>query len=98
MAPRTEIERLLCDIWQAVLGLAQVGIKDNFLRLVAIRFKRFKWCSKTRRQGVQLSTRDLFECQEIGALAVQVSRVAHAQAIAPALGEQILLPIMHSFF
>jgi acyl carrier protein len=30
MAPRDEIEELVADIWQEVLGLAQLGVHDNF--------------------------------------------------------------------
>ena len=33
VAPQTETEKVLCDIWQDVLGIEQVGINDNFFRL-----------------------------------------------------------------
>lgn len=33
VAPRTEIEALLCRIWQEVLGVARVGATDNFFDL-----------------------------------------------------------------
>jgi acyl carrier protein len=33
VAPRTEIEQKVCEIWQEVLGLEQVGITDNFFQL-----------------------------------------------------------------
>ncbi|MBQ4860045.1 AMP-binding protein, partial [Pseudoalteromonas sp. MMG007] len=30
VAPRTDTERVLCTIWQEVLGIEQVGVTDNF--------------------------------------------------------------------
>lgn len=33
VAPRTELERQLCEAWQAVLGIEKVGIEDNFFQL-----------------------------------------------------------------
>ncbi|MFD2122936.1 phosphopantetheine-binding protein [Streptomyces cirratus] len=33
MAPRTETERALCAVWEAVLGHEPVGIRDNFFDL-----------------------------------------------------------------
>ncbi|WP_434524824.1 amino acid adenylation domain-containing protein [Photorhabdus asymbiotica] len=32
-APRTELERELCQLWEEVLGVRQIGITDNFFRL-----------------------------------------------------------------
>ena len=33
MAPTTDIEMAICNIWQQVLGLDKVGITDNFFRI-----------------------------------------------------------------
>ncbi len=33
VAPRTETEKRLCEIWQEVLGIEQVGVTDNFFQL-----------------------------------------------------------------
>lgn len=33
LAPRTATERILADIWSAVLGIEQIGVHDNFFEL-----------------------------------------------------------------
>jgi len=33
VAPRTETEQLLCELWQEVLGIERVGVTDNFFAL-----------------------------------------------------------------
>ena len=33
MAPRTDVEQLVADIWREFLGIEQVGIRDNFFEL-----------------------------------------------------------------
>src|SRR5690606_34435567 len=33
VAPRTETEKVLCEIWQEVLGVERVGVTDNFFQL-----------------------------------------------------------------
>ncbi len=33
IAPRTELEQTLSEIWKSVLGLEQVGIRDDFFRI-----------------------------------------------------------------
>ena len=33
IAPHTDTEKILCEIWQEVLQIERVGIKDNFFQL-----------------------------------------------------------------
>ena len=33
LAPRNELERKLCEIWQEILGVDKIGINDDFFRL-----------------------------------------------------------------
>ena len=83
--PRTPEEETLVNIFQEVLGVDQVGIKDNFFGIGGDSIQAIQVVSAARRLGLQLSTRDLFDYQEIGALAAQVTRAEQAKQIAPAL-------------
>ena len=33
VAPTTETEEVLCELWQAILGVERVGVTDNFFEL-----------------------------------------------------------------
>ena len=53
-APRSDVEKTLCDLWQDILGVKQVGINDRFnslggtsLKLVVLGAKLQKLFSKT---------------------------------------------------
>lgn len=70
VGPRTDLERQIASIWQEVLGLDQVGIKDNFFdlgghSLLAVRL--FNKLKKIAGQNMPLST--LFEAPTVEQLA-----------------------------
>ncbi len=59
VAPRNEIEKRMCGVWQEVLGLEKVGIEDNFFAIGGDSIQAMQVVSKARRQGLQLSIRNL---------------------------------------
>jgi len=74
-APRDDVERTLADLWTALLGVEDVGIRDNFFdlgghSLVAVRlFARIK-----KLYGVDLSISVLFEAPTIETCAAILRR------------------------
>jgi amino acid adenylation domain-containing protein/FkbH-like protein len=70
VAPRTEIERKLCEIWQSLLHVDRVGVQDNFFELGGHSLLAVQAHSRMREAfhaEVPLST--LFEAPSIAALA-----------------------------
>jgi amino acid adenylation domain-containing protein/FkbH-like protein len=70
MAPRTDLERQLCELWQQLLHVERVGIKDNFFELgghslLAVRL--FSEVEKLTRRKLPLVT--LFQAPTIEHLA-----------------------------
>ena len=74
IAPTTEAETAMCQIWQDVLGVPQVGIQDNFFDLGGHSLKATQVISRIQRDlGVQLPLRTLFNSPTVGELAGQIA-------------------------
>ncbi|MFI9379909.1 non-ribosomal peptide synthase/polyketide synthase [Kutzneria sp. NPDC052558] len=97
VAPRTETERLLAEIWSGVLGGAPVGARDNFFALGGDSILSIQVVSRARAAGLRLTSRDLFTHQTIAELALVVR--TDEQAEVPVIaGPAPLTPIQHWFF
>ena len=98
-APRSDNERQLAAIWQAVLGLEQVGRQDNFFELGGDSIISIQVVSRARRAGLRLQPRDLFQQPTLQALAAVASHEQAPQiAQGPRVGLQTLTPVQQWFF
>ena len=99
VAPVNAIETALAQIWQAVLGVAQVGTADNFFALGGDSINSIQVVSRARQQGIGLTPKDLFLHQNIQALA-RVATAAEEALIdqGPVTGESPLVPMQQWFF
>ena len=73
VAPQTPLQQQLCDIWQQVLGLEQVGIEDNFFRLGGNSISAVKLvgaCGEQCQLDLPLAT--LFKHKTIAAISEQL--------------------------
>ncbi|MFE7466679.1 amino acid adenylation domain-containing protein, partial [Streptomyces sp. NPDC057499] len=76
VAPRTDTERVLASVWGEVLGLADVGVHDNFFDLGGDSIISLQVVSRARRAGLAVSSRDVFQHPTIAALATHARPVA----------------------
>jgi non-ribosomal peptide synthase protein (TIGR01720 family) len=74
VAPRTETERRLAIIWEAVLGVDQVGIDDDFFALGGDSLLSVQLAARARQQGIGFSPAQLREHRTIAALAPVVGQ------------------------
>src|SRR6185503_4351709 len=58
--PRTEHERVLTDVWRAVLPVERVGVEDNFFELGGDSILSIQVVSRARQAGLEIASRDLF--------------------------------------
>ncbi len=78
LAPHNDVERILVQIWQDVLGVEKVGINDNFFDLGGHSLKAVITVAKIKKAlEVDLSIKELFEFSSINELATRLAEGAH---------------------
>jgi acyl carrier protein len=90
-APRNSTEQTLLTLWREVLGLATIGIHDNFFDLGGQSLKAVRLRAKIESTlNVSVSLRDLFARPTIAELAVAITEAGggeQAAAVSPELAE-----------
>jgi amino acid adenylation domain-containing protein len=84
VAPTSEIETVICKIWQEVLGISRVGITDNFFRiggnsLLAIRVAHRM--NKSLKCDVKVA--DVFRLKTIQQLLITVQQAQELKIVKP---------------
>jgi acyl transferase domain-containing protein/acyl carrier protein len=78
--PRNEVEQKISLIWQQVLGVAQVGIYDNFFELNGDSLLATQAIARIRETfNIELPLRSIFESSTISGLAEKVEALYQAQ-------------------
>ncbi|GAA1979887.1 non-ribosomal peptide synthase/polyketide synthase [Kitasatospora viridis] len=95
--PRTDTERRIAAIWADVLGVPVVGAHDNFFHLGGDSVLSMQVVSRLRRDGLHLTTRDLFTHQTVAELAGVIRVLPRTGDSGPVTGELPLTPIQHWF-
>ncbi|WP_344604656.1 non-ribosomal peptide synthase/polyketide synthase [Streptomyces glaucus] len=96
-APRTDAERVLAAVWAELLGVARVGVDDNFFMLGGDSILSIQVVSRARAAGLALTPRDLFRHPTIAALAAATGTAAPVAGAAPVTGDVTLTPIQRWF-
>ncbi|UFH51603.1 amino acid adenylation domain-containing protein [Pseudomonas sp. KNUC1026] len=100
IAPQSELEQRIAQIWQDVLRREQVGITDNFFELGGDSIISIQVVSRARQAGIRFTPKELFEHQTVQGLA-QVARIGGETLMldqGPVTGETPLLPFQQVFF
>ena len=69
--PRTEVERALAAVWQAVLGVERVGRHDDFFALGGDSMRAVEVVARARHVGLDVTLRRLFEHPVLADLAAR---------------------------
>lgn len=75
--PQTEIERIFCTVWQDVLGVARVGVTDNFFQLGGNSILVIYAVADLGLAGVKLAPEKIYEAPTIRGL-LEFATYSHA--------------------
>ncbi|MFC8277853.1 amino acid adenylation domain-containing protein [Streptomyces sp. NPDC057271] len=96
-------ERTLTSLFQELLGLAHIGVDDNFFGLGGDSIMSIQLASRARKAGLDITPKDIFEHQTVAALAALCAGPrGGADATAPdrlhhddGVGQVPLTPVLH---
>jgi amino acid adenylation domain-containing protein/non-ribosomal peptide synthase protein (TIGR01720 family) len=98
LAPRTEIERILCQIWTGLLNVEKVGIDDDFFELGGDSILAIQMIGKADQAGIRLTPQLLLKHTTVQTLTSVAGMVPVARAEQGLVtGPLPLTPIMHWF-
>lgn len=82
VAPQTELERTLTDIWAQVLQIDQVGVQDNFFEIGGHSILAMQVIVRVRSElSIDVPMRLLFEYPTIEQLSIPVEQIRQARLI-----------------
>ncbi|MEV6426107.1 condensation domain-containing protein, partial [Streptomyces sp. NPDC051662] len=100
-APRTPREEALCSLFAEVLAQDEVGVDEGFFALGGDSIMAIQFVSRARREGLELSVREVFEHQTVASLAHVVrdadGGAGTAEEDVAGTGPVPLMPITHWF-
>ena len=99
IAPSTDTETILAQIWQSVLGRERISIHDNFFELGGDSIIGIQIVAKANQAGLGITPKQLFSHQTIAQLATVTEKAPVTQIIQDLVSGQVpLTPIQQWFF
>ncbi|MBY7733425.1 non-ribosomal peptide synthetase [Francisella philomiragia] len=102
IAPSTQLEHKMYNVWKEILGIKHFSIKDDFFRVGGDSILSIQVSSKLRKLGYNCSVRDIFKYRTIKSLASFLEQNSFHQEYLTEQGilsgEFDLLPIQEWFF
>uniref|UniRef100_UPI0026373661 non-ribosomal peptide synthetase n=1 Tax=uncultured Aquimarina sp. TaxID=575652 RepID=UPI0026373661 len=102
VAPTSELEKALCEIWESVLAVERIGITDHFFRIGGDSILSIQVSGRIRDLGYSCQVKDLFEYTTIEQLSVYLETATSLTAIereeGTLKGSFSYLPVQQWFF
>lgn len=99
LAPDSDAEKLLAEIWSALLNQSRVGLHDNFFELGGDSLLSIEVVSRLSMAGWRCTPAQIFQYQTVQDLAsVLVQSTGESSSQNLVVGEVPLSPIQHWFF
>jgi amino acid adenylation domain-containing protein len=95
-APSTDEERVLCDVWERVLGLERVGVDDDFFDLGGQSLDALEMVVRARSElNIEMAESAAFSCRTVSALAqlFQIAKRLPGEGVRDAPGWDAITPL-----
>lgn len=98
VAPRTDAQKALAEIFEHVLGVRDIGLADSFFQLGGDSIKAIQIAARARTAGYLVSVAEVFRYPTIDQLAERVQRLSGESATEPTVeGDAPATPIQRWF-
>lgn len=100
VAPRTEIENVILEVFKKILGISIIGIEDSFFELGGDSIKAIRAVTKLRQRGYKLSVTNLMNLKTAKLIGeeIQKNNITRMYEQGEVNGEIPLLAIQNAFF
>jgi amino acid adenylation domain-containing protein/non-ribosomal peptide synthase protein (TIGR01720 family) len=95
VAPRDDMEAMLCDIWAGVLNTEKVGITDNFFEMGGDSIKAVQIAARLNDAGKTVNVKDILSHQTVANVCANVDFDSHIRKYEQGLisGDREMTPI-----
>ncbi|MFF0826469.1 tyrocidine non-ribosomal peptide synthetase TycA [Brevibacillus sp. NPDC003359] len=97
-APRNQTESILATVWQEILGIEKIGIRDNFYSLGGDSIQAIQVAARLHAYQLKLDTKDLLNYPTISQVALFVKSTTRKSDQGIIEGPVTLTPIQQWFF
>ena len=97
-APTNEIEEILAQTWEEILGIKQIGIHDNFFEIGGDSIKTIMIAARLLTHRLSINIHDIFILPTIKELAKNVKKIDRVIDQTLVTGKAELTPIQRWFF
>jgi amino acid adenylation domain-containing protein len=97
-APTSEIEEILVQVWQEVLGIEKIGVLDNFFDIGGDSIKTIHISAKLQKFNLMVKINDFFLYPTIRELSPHVKPIERVIEQGVVTGNVPLTPIQNQFF
>ncbi|WDZ59769.1 non-ribosomal peptide synthetase [Paenibacillus polymyxa] len=97
-APQSELEQTLASIWEEVIGVKPIGLRNNFFELGGDSIKALQIAARLNAKGLKMDMKDLFRHPQIDLIAPYIKKVIRTIPQGAVQGTVELIPIQWEFF
>ncbi|AZH29547.1 non-ribosomal peptide synthetase [Paenibacillus sp. M-152] len=97
-APRSKLEQTLASIWEEVLGVKPIGLRNNFFELGGDSIKALQIAARLNAKGLKMDMKDLFRHPQIDLIVPYIKTITRIIPQGAVQGAVELTPIQWEFF